>query len=163
MSIRPPEYVELRALDPQLVRTHYTALVTITEDLPPDGWTAEKFFMELPNKWQLSFSGWYREQAIAYAVLSRKTPSTVHLHRFMIAKAWRGVGLGHDLLGEILRRTSAAGAHYCSLKVAQNNEAAQRFYLRHGFEQTGRVREYIEMHRTVRNEAPSSGYQLTQK
>jgi ribosomal protein S18 acetylase RimI-like enzyme len=147
MSSSSISQIELRTLDPEQIRQHYKALAEVTRDLPDDGWREENFLLELPDKWQLSFAAWQLDQPVAYALLSRKAPDTVHLHRLMVAEAWRGQGLGQCLVKELLQRTSSAGAAYCSLKVERGNGDARRFYRRHGFQEIGRVRNYVEMRR----------------
>ena len=53
-----------------------------------------------------------------------------------------GSGIGSALLAEVERR-SAEIASDVFLLVSDFNEAAQRFYQRHGFEQIGEVSGYV--------------------
>lgn len=51
-------------------------------------------------------------------------------------------GVGEKLLAAVEARLRAAGATALMLEVAEDNEAAQAFYVRHGFVQTGRIPGY---------------------
>lgn len=68
------------------------------------------------------------------------------LHSLYVAPAWQGRGVGSALLQEVQGRFTATGALKCLLK----NEAAQAFYIKHGWRKvtTGESEQgtYLLMH-----------------
>lgn len=105
------------------------------------GWTRENFLYELPGKWRLSFVARSQDGSIAaLAMMSNRTPDTVHLHEFVVKPCLRGQGLGELLLGEAFQRS---GDKPLTLKVAQDNTGAIRFYLRAGMIEGSREGDYL--------------------
>lgn len=106
------------------------SLVADQHDWPP--WTEEKFMFDLPDKWDLSFSG---ENCVA--VISTK-PGHPHLHLLAVNRAVRGLGLGTRALREALDRTGDE----LTLKAPTK---AMRFYLQRGFMVCGSIALWTEM------------------
>jgi len=119
--------------------------LSIAADIPGDYWQREHFLADLPDKWALSFAVLDKGVAIAYAILSRPEEMRIHLHHFMVHVDFRSSGCGSKMIGECVRRATAADVQTLSLKVAVNSDAAQRFYLRHGFSQAGQEGEYFRL------------------
>ncbi len=65
-----------------------------------------------------------------------------HLITIDVAPDARRTGLGSLLIAQVERRLAEEGALLLRLEVASDNEAAQRFYERHGFAFTGRIPGY---------------------
>ena len=65
-----------------------------------------------------------------------------HLITIDVRPSSRGLGVGRMLMNAILARFSAAGTTAVTLEVAADNMAAQAFYQRFGFSQTGRIPGY---------------------
>lgn len=65
-----------------------------------------------------------------------------HLITIDVAPDARRSGTGSLLISEIERRLREVNAAVLRLEVASDNEAAQRFYARHGFAVTGRIPGY---------------------
>jgi [ribosomal protein S18]-alanine N-acetyltransferase len=59
-----------------------------------------------------------------------------------VEREMRRRGVGHALLQATEERLREAGATAVLLEVAVDNTVAQRFYERHGFIRTGRIRGY---------------------
>ena len=137
----------LRDLTPATVDSHADALVGLGRDIPGEYWTVDHLLMDLPDKWRLSFVGWRADRPVAYAVLSRKGPDTVHLHHLMVGKDERGMGVGTAMMAEMVRRARQGGADWLTLKVATENDRACSFYLRHEFEEIGRSGGYRTLRR----------------
>jgi ribosomal protein S18 acetylase RimI-like enzyme len=101
------------------------------------------------DKWRLSFALWSGERPVAYAVLSRKAPDQAHLHHFMVARNFRGRGLGKRMIAEMEARARDGGYHRLTLKVAQGNDGARRFYGRHGYAETARESSYLLLEKAL--------------
>jgi ribosomal protein S18 acetylase RimI-like enzyme len=131
-------------LSPAHLRKYMKLYIAISSDVSP--WTPENFLLELPGKWDLSFSLWL-EFPTAYCVMSLKEGG-VHIHQFMVAPDSRSSGIGSKMLShavELARQRS----DLITLKVAQDNEKAVRFYLRHGFSRRAIERGYISLSRNL--------------
>lgn len=80
---------------------------------------------------------------IAYAMLSPPqldiTPDAgaLELKRIYALSGWQGAGLGQRLIEAVIAEARARGAPSLYLCVYTNNEDAQRFYARFGFEKVG--------------------------
>lgn len=72
-------------------------------------------------------------------------PSTYNLMDISLLPAWRGRGLGGQLLSQLAREADAAGKSI-RLYVEPDNPA-RRLYERFGFAITGQHPAYLEMHR----------------
>jgi ribosomal protein S18 acetylase RimI-like enzyme len=60
-----------------------------------------------------------------------------------VAADARGRGVGFALLDHVERQTLADGQRDLILLVSNFNEAAQRFYSRHGFRREGTLQDYV--------------------
>ena len=59
-----------------------------------------------------------------------------------VADEARGRGVGGALVGAVIERIRARGAHECFLEVRESNRGAQQLYRRRGFVVVGRRRSY---------------------
>lgn len=137
--------LDLRTLSPGEFVEHAEAFLAIAADVPGEYWGAENFLRDLPDKWRLSFAAWDGSDPVGYAVLSRKAPTHVHLHHFMIAAGYRGAGLGTRMVGEMVERARSSGALSLTLKV--NDARAESFYRRNDFQEVDREGEYLVLER----------------
>lgn len=128
---------EIRTLSPNDILTFSDDFIGIAADQPDEYWSEAHFLLDLPDKWSLSFAAWRDDRPIGYAVLSRKSGDTVHLHHFMLAANYRGCGLGRRMLDEMELRARAGGARRLTLKVSMANTRARKFYERAGFNDLG--------------------------
>lgn len=83
--------------------------------------------------------------AVGYLVLSYSLSlefkgMVAEIDEFFVSAETRGHGAGQRLLAAAERECAHAGCTRLSLRVAAQNEAAQRFYGRHGFESRGGYR-----------------------
>ena len=83
-------------------------------------------------------------QAIAYAKLrparpaGRITAPAIELKQFYVLSGWQGSGVAQQLMDWVDRRGARRGAEELYLSVFTENQRAQRFYSRYGFEEVGR-------------------------
>jgi ribosomal-protein-alanine N-acetyltransferase len=67
-----------------------------------------------------------------------------HINTLAVHPAWRGLGLGEQLLLHALAQARAEGARLATLEVRASNTVAQRLYSKHGFERVGRRKKYYQ-------------------
>jgi ribosomal-protein-alanine N-acetyltransferase len=65
-----------------------------------------------------------------------------HITTIAIRTMWRGKGLGELLLISLIEAAIAVGAQRMTLEVRVSNEAAQKLYRKHGFDQEGTRHRY---------------------
>ncbi|MCR4402037.1 MAG: GNAT family N-acetyltransferase [Firmicutes bacterium] len=72
--------------------------------------------------------------------IPRPGPGEFYIERVAVLPAWRGRGIGTQLLEAAEKRAKAAGIGKCSLDVDIDNEAARRLYERLGY---NLIRTYV--------------------
>ncbi len=77
-------------------------------------------------------------------VASRCAAGELEILNIAVAAARRRKGIGAALLDEVLRCAKAESAAAVFLEVRASNFAAAEFYARHGFQITGRRRNYYQ-------------------
>lgn len=92
--------------------------------------------------WLISADGETAACGFAWAIPQGAFGRSPYLRLIGVRADAAGSGIGAALLGEIERR-SAEIASDLFLLVSDFNDAAQRFYKRHGFEQVGAVSGYV--------------------
>ncbi len=84
---------------------------------------------------------------IGFLIACRERAADVpvfHIHDLAVAPPHRRRGAASALLGELIRIAVAEGITILRLEVRIPNEAARRFYERHGFRATRRLGQYYE-------------------
>jgi ribosomal protein S18 acetylase RimI-like enzyme len=132
-------------LSPEAIRAQEEEFLRIAEDVEGEYWALEQFLVELPEKWTLSFVAIAADAPVGYAIASRKTSDIVHLHHFMVRPAFRGRGLGSQMMDEVERRARQVGAKTLSLKFRTSDTRVERFYMRLGLRPAGSERDYSYM------------------
>ncbi len=99
--------------------------------LPP--WNAENFLAELPEKWL--HSRWIMLQnnldaPVGYAIVSRKAPDNLHLHRLVVNPMGRGYG---GLALRLLIADCAPHSRFMTVYTIPDAVRAAYFYERAGF------------------------------
>lgn len=91
-------------------------------------------------------------RAVAYAKLTppelpfEQQGRAIELKQFYVLKDWHGSGAAHDLMLWVLDEAKRRAAEDLYLSVFTNNERAQRFYARYGFEEVGRWKFMVGGH-----------------
>jgi ribosomal-protein-alanine N-acetyltransferase len=130
-----------------------TVLPLERELFGPDAWSAETWWGELAQVGSRGAPRWYvvacrpdasdgaNESIAGYAGAS-VNGSEAEVMTIAVAPHAQGNGLGARLLEALLQNACQRGATQMLLEVRADNEAAQRLYARHGFEQIARRRGY---------------------
>ncbi|OIO62132.1 hypothetical protein COY26_00835 [Candidatus Woesearchaeota archaeon CG_4_10_14_0_2_um_filter_33_10] len=103
-------------------------------------WNKENFLMDMPYKWQLSKYITF-ENNIAGFIIGSLSNKTVSLHRFMVDKNYRRLGLGIQVYQEFEENCrKKSGVEKIVLKVLAENKSAILFYNKLGY----KIREEFE-------------------
>lgn len=121
--------VRIESLTHELATRLADELLAMTRDAAWDDWTREHLLSPRPEKWQRSLLAVRGTTPVGWAVVSR-TDIGAHLHHIVVAPGDRSLGVGAQLVRELLRRTAPGTV---TLKVHPDNEDAARFYRRLGF------------------------------
>lgn len=136
-------------LDRGTLLSQMTNFISIASDVPGEYWAAEHFLHELPRKFELSCYAHAGAAPVGYAIVSEMTPGAAHLHHFMITRDYRGSGLGRHLLNATIERLVAARIDRLTLKVANGNTGARRFYSTNGFSEVAEGSGYVVAARSL--------------
>jgi len=91
-------------------------------------WNKENFLMDMPYKWQFSKYITF-ENNIAGFIIGSLNNKTVSLHRFMVDKNYRRLGLGLKIYQEFEENCKEKkGVEKIVLKVLAENKSAISFY-----------------------------------
>lgn len=74
---------------------------------------------------------------VGYAMLVGGDDGAVELSKFYLLPDHHGTGTAAQLLDAVVARAREVGVRALRLGVNQNNQRAQRFYRKHGFDVTG--------------------------
>ena len=81
-------------------------------------------------------------EAVVGHVVTWVVVDQAELGDIVVREAWRGRGLGQRLMDTVAAHVRAEGVRELFLEVRESNEAAQRLYLRNGFREVARRRNY---------------------
>lgn len=82
------------------------------------------------------------ESVVGFLVVDRVPEQLGHIITVDVVEAWRGRGVGKQLMEAAEAWAEALGLRLMSLETAEDNRAAQRFYEARGYEKRRRVRHY---------------------
>lgn len=67
-----------------------------------------------------------------------------HLNLLGVEAHWRSNGIGHRMLNWLEMCAITAGLESCQLELRESNHKARKFYTKHGYAETERVRGYYQ-------------------
>lgn len=76
--------------------------------------------------------------------ISTEIPNAIYLEVFAVLESYRGLGIGTKLLNYLVEETKKRFVHEIILHVHVENKDAISWYLKHGFEQKGEVKDYYK-------------------
>jgi RimJ/RimL family protein N-acetyltransferase len=124
--------IYLRTMDRESIHAMLHHVLSTEESSGLKPWKEENFMAEFPEKWL--HSQWIIREGvtapIGYAVVSRKTPASVHLHRFVIGSPGQGIG---SAAMRLLLDAAARSSTCMTLNTEPNKPRVERFYARLGF------------------------------
>ena len=99
------------------------------KELPPNTTMKDKFYV-----------GFYKGDkliAVLDLILNYPNANTFFIGFFMMHKKYQGKGIGSQIIQEIISHMPIQYTEVC-LGVAQKNEISQKFWIKNGFELTGK-------------------------
>lgn len=137
--------ISVRRLKPDLLHGHSQAFIGIAGDVAGEYWSLDHFLLDLPDKWNLSLAVFADgDEPLGYAVASRKGQHA-HLHHLAVRADRRRHGLGKRLLVALEDAARTKGFGRLTLKVADRNTDAQRFYARYGYREVAHDGGYLTL------------------
>lgn len=121
-----------KKLDKEDCKKLIPRLSKIGIDLEWENWVEDNYLMDLPCKWDLSFTCSLNDEIVGYVFLSKKLENQIYIHRFIIDKNYRHKGIGKKILEQI-QKEAIDNINILSLRVNENNIEAQNFYKKNGF------------------------------
>lgn len=125
----------------RMVDSDLTAVMAIEKAAFSSPWTLATFAgllrRENTRLWVVEVAGRVVGYAAVWIVADQ-----AELGDIAVEHAYRGHGIGTTLLKTVLDEMATSGVRELFLEVRVSNEAAQRLYTRHGFEEVGRRRDY---------------------
>ncbi|MFC4812804.1 ribosomal protein S18-alanine N-acetyltransferase [Paenibacillus sp. GCM10023250] len=113
------------------------AIAAIEEESFTTPWTKEAFVNELTNNHFARYMVMdYEGAAIGYAGMWT-IMDEAHVTNVAVREAYRGQGLGEQLMTGLMRTAVLFGARRMTLEVRVSNAVAQRLYSKLGFEPSG--------------------------
>jgi ribosomal-protein-alanine N-acetyltransferase len=138
-AVRPPE--EGVRLRPMRV-SDLDQILSIEQQSFASPWKREHFLHELEqNRWALNLVADRGRELIGYACLWL-IDDELKINNIAVHPATRRCGYGRWFLLSILDLAIERGCRTATLEVRPSNIAALKLYRKHGFEETGRRRNY---------------------
>lgn len=119
-------------------------------------WTEDEFETLIEQDPVFGFAAWQvgnRQDKPVGFVLARLVAGEAEILNIAVARAFRGVGLGRDLMEAVLRELHAHRAETLFLEVDETNTAALALYQRLGFREVARRKAYYENQHAERTAA----------
>lgn len=127
---------ELVSANPDVLMRYMQDLVDLDKYVSSLCWSEDNFLLELPGKWELSYLVISKNKIVAFVIASIKGTS-YHIHRLGVDPGFQRQGIGRGLLNIITNQALNNSIHSISLKVANDNDNAIKFYELNGFKIAG--------------------------
>lgn len=121
------------------------AVLAIERDCFPSPWSRENFLYEI--RLNRAAANWVLDQGglvLGYACVWFLGPE-LKINNIAIHHDHRRRGLGESLLLALLAKARELGCRTAQLEVRPSNRAASALYLKHGFVEVGRRKNYYQL------------------
>lgn len=95
-------------------------------------WGIENFMRDLEGKWENSFIAMDEDNIIAFIICSLKDKYNLHIHRFVVKKECRHLGIGSHLIKFAISNLNSS-VKFVTLKVRKDKISVQDFYKKNEF------------------------------
>jgi ribosomal protein S18 acetylase RimI-like enzyme len=129
-------FFKIKPLDKKFLETNIDGFTGILKGIEHEYWERQHFLLDLPAKWVYSLVALDASGKIIGYVIASKKDSHIHIHKFMIEKTVRCLGLGRELLAYLCNKCIDGNIEAISLKVYKDNTRAIKFYEKYGFKHT---------------------------
>lgn len=141
---------KIKGMDLPFMQKHMERMTQVATETPAERWDESQFLMELPGKWEYSMALLYQGQVIGYLLASYKEAiNSIHIHKLIIDRQFRSKGWGEKLMYAFCQKVMEARIPKITLKVAQTNCDAIRFYIRMKFHHVGEEGAWFWMAREM--------------
>lgn len=116
-------------------------LSSMHQECFPRGWSEVEFLSFFERENIIALIAYDKEKPIGF-IFCWVVAGHCELLSLAILDAWRGNGLGRELLEQAIARATDLGADRVLLEVGITNQSARELYASSGFEVTGRRKGY---------------------
>lgn len=109
-------------------------------DLGEAAWSKDNFLLELPLKWNLSFAAEKKGIIVGYILGSMLEHNISRVNKIVVDYNHRKSGIGKKLIELYFEACIREKIKKLELKALIENEAANNFYVKHGYQKVGSVR-----------------------
>jgi [ribosomal protein S18]-alanine N-acetyltransferase len=128
----------------RLSRSSVGDIAAIQAESDSPAWSAKLFSDEFSHQFSRIFGARTQGKLIGFLLL-HTVMDEAHIVKFGVSSAYRGRGIGRELLREVLLQLHQGGVRWVTLEVRKSNIIAQRLYESLGFVQTSiRSRYYSD-------------------
>lgn len=124
------------------LREEVDSFITVSKGTPHDNWEKKNYLSELAGKWQYSVAARSGDILAGYILTSLRSPTHLHIHRFIVNSRCRGQGVGRQML-DYLEEICRSEIELITLKVYADNREAIGFYEQMGFVFKGKAGESL--------------------
>jgi len=124
--------VTIEPLNKNKLKQEIDTILSIDAHTPGEKWSAENFYLDLPEKWTLSLSLLTEGSVVGFLIASFKN-TAIHIHRLAVLKKYQKKGFGKLLIDELIKHARRLKVNRLTLKVARVNIPGIAFYTRLGF------------------------------
>lgn len=116
-------------------------LVLLEKRCYPNPWTEELIAAEFEKSVSFRPAYKYRGRIVSYS-FNHLVGDELHILGIAVDPDYRRLGLGSKLLEHVLSESARRGAHFATLEVRRENQAAQDLYQKFGFHRIGIRKKY---------------------
>jgi ribosomal protein S18 acetylase RimI-like enzyme len=97
-------------------------------------WNENNFLLDLPFKWELSFAVEDEDEILGYLIGSKIEKNTARVNKIVVGREYRKNHIGSSLMKTFEAACLEIGLYNLDFKAIVDNDAANNFYLRLGYE-----------------------------
>jgi len=138
--------IEILKLNKEVMESKIEDILSLEKNWTGIGekaWSKSQFLRDLKKKRDLSFLAMKDGEVVGYSIGSEKYPGCSYLHKIVVDKNYRRMGIGQKLL-ESLSNVSVNLDSIMAMefKSLAENDAANNFYFKNGFDIVGKDINY---------------------
>ncbi len=135
-----------------IIRRDHPAVLDIETKSFEFPWHRDDLMRHLRRRNCIGLVAEHDERVVGYMIYELSKPR-IHLLNFAVDRVFRRLGVGTQMVRELIAKLSAKRRSRIMLEVRETNLSAQLFFLKNGFRAVSVLREYYE-------DTPEDAYQM---